>query len=73
MSIYDESARLLYLEIDYLNEIKNTERFREEFASRTPWVRTPEVFKDLSTPRVLVMEFVESLKLTDIKQVLLSR
>eukprot|EP00614_Pseudopedinella_elastica_P002160 CAMPEP_0172611906 /NCGR_PEP_ID=MMETSP1068-20121228/31538_1 /TAXON_ID=35684 /ORGANISM="Pseudopedinella elastica, Strain CCMP716" /LENGTH=804 /DNA_ID=CAMNT_0013415995 /DNA_START=13 /DNA_END=2427 /DNA_ORIENTATION=+ len=69
VSIYDESARLLYLEIDYLNEIKNTERFREEFASRTPWVRTPEVFKDLSTPRVLVMEFVESLKLTDIKQI----
>lgn len=68
VSIYDESARLLYLEIDYLNEAKNAERFARDFQA-TPWVRTPKVFTDVSTPRVLVMEFVESLKLTDLPQI----
>jgi predicted unusual protein kinase regulating ubiquinone biosynthesis (AarF/ABC1/UbiB family) len=32
-------------------------------------VRVPEFYRDLSTPRVLTMEFIESLKLTDIEQI----
>ena len=68
VSIYEESERLLYLEIDYLHEARNTERFSKDFQG-TDWVRVPEVYSDLSTPRVLVMEFVESLKLTDIEQI----
>mmetsp|Transcript_37656 Transcript_37656/g.102224 ORF Transcript_37656/g.102224 Transcript_37656/m.102224 type:complete len:512 (+) Transcript_37656:833-2368(+) len=68
VSIYDESARLLYLEIDYLNEARNTMRFAEDF-KKTPWVITPDVYFDLTTPRVLTMQFVETLKLTDIEQV----
>ncbi|KAL7445688.1 hypothetical protein ACHAXH_009087 [Discostella pseudostelligera] len=67
VSIYEESERLLYLEIDYLNEAANCERFARDF-SDVEWVRVPEVFREVSTPRVLVMEFLESLKLTDIEQ-----
>ena len=55
VSIYDESARLLYLEIDYLNEARNTMRFAEDF-KKTPWVITPDVYLDLTTPRVLTMQ-----------------
>ena len=55
VSIYDESARLLYLEIDYLNEARNTMRFAEDF-KKTPWVITPDVYFDLTTPRVLTMQ-----------------
>lgn len=68
VSIYDESARLLYLEIDYLNEARNLVRFKEDFKD-TPWVRTPDVYWELTTPRVMTMEFVPSLKLTDIEQI----
>ena len=68
VAIYDESARLLYEEIDYLNEAKNAERFREQFKG-TSWVRTPDVYYDLTTPRVMTMEFVETLKLTDIAKI----
>ena len=68
ISIYDESERLLYLEIDYLNEAANAERFSRDFAD-TPWVRVPQMYHDISTPRLLVMEFVESFKLTDTKRV----
>ena len=67
VSIYEESERLLYLEIDYLNEAANCERFARDF-SDVDWVRVPEVYRDVSTPRVLTMEFLDSIKLTDIKQ-----
>lgn len=63
VSIYEESERLLYLEIDYLNEADNAERFARDFAD-IEWVRVPRVYREVSTPRVLVMEFVESFKLT---------
>ena len=68
VSIYEESERLLYLEIDYLNEASNCERFARDF-SGIDWVRVPEVYRDVSTPRVLTMEFVESFKLTNIEKV----
>ena len=68
VSIYEESERLLYLEIDYLNEAANCERFARDF-SDVEWVRVPDVFKEVSTPRVLTMEFIESFKLTNIEKV----
>lgn len=68
VSIYDESERQLYREIDYLNEASNAERFARDFAD-IEWVRVPRVYREFTTPRVLVMEFVESLKLTDIKTI----
>ena len=68
MSIYEESERLLYLEIDYLNEASNCERFSRDF-SDVSWVRVPEVLREVSTPRVLTMEYVESFKLTDIDRI----
>lgn len=68
VSIYEESERLLYLEIDYLNEATNAERFAKDFAD-TEWVRVPDVLREVSTPRVLTMEFVESFKLTNLEKI----
>jgi len=68
VSIYEESERLLYLEIDYLNEASNCERFARDFAD-VDWVRVPDVYREVSTPRVLTMEFIESFKLTNIERV----
>lgn len=68
VAIYDESARLLYEEIDYLKEERNSQRFAQDF-NGTAWVRTPRVYSELSTPRLLTMEFVESFKLTDIAKI----
>jgi predicted unusual protein kinase regulating ubiquinone biosynthesis (AarF/ABC1/UbiB family) len=64
VSIYEESERLLYLEIDYLNEARNTERFAKDFKDYD-WVKIPKVFREVTTERVLTMEFAESFKLTD--------
>lgn len=42
VSIYDESAKLLYREIDYENEALNSMRFKEQFKD-IPWIKVPEV------------------------------
>jgi len=68
VSIYEESERLLYLEIDYLNEATNAERFARDFAD-VEWVRVPDIYREVSSPRVLCMEFIESFKLTDIERI----
>ena len=68
VSIYEESERLLYLEIDYLNEADNGERFAKDFRD-VSYVRVPRFYREVSTPRVLVMEFVESFKLTNIERI----
>ena len=59
---------MLYEEINYIKEADNAERFSGDFAG-TDWVRVPGVYREITTPRVLTMEFVESLKLTDIKRI----
>jgi predicted unusual protein kinase regulating ubiquinone biosynthesis (AarF/ABC1/UbiB family) len=43
VSIYEESAKLLYKEIDYKAEAINCIRFKENFAN-VPWVKVPEVY-----------------------------
>ena len=42
VSIYDESAKLLYKEIDYEAEAQNAIRFKNNFAN-IPWVKVPDV------------------------------
>jgi len=68
VSIYEESERLLYLEIDYLNEATNAERFAKDFKD-IDYVRVPNIFREVSTPRVLTMEFIESFKLTNLEKI----
>jgi predicted unusual protein kinase regulating ubiquinone biosynthesis (AarF/ABC1/UbiB family) len=63
VKIYEESDRLLYEKINYSNEAGNADRFRKDFQD-IPRVRVPTSYRNgLTTPRVLTMEFVESLKL----------
>ena len=68
VSIYEESAKLLYQEIDYQNEAKNAIRFREQFRS-IDWVKVPEVYEQFTTPRVITMEFVPSVKISDVDKI----
>ena len=56
------------MEIDYLNEADNTDRFTKDFEG-IDYVRIPKVYREVTTPRILTMEFVESFKLTDTERV----
>jgi predicted unusual protein kinase regulating ubiquinone biosynthesis (AarF/ABC1/UbiB family) len=59
-----EFSRILYEEIDYLAEGRNAETFAENFKGK-PGVRIPGVVWSLTTRRVLTLEDVYAIKITD--------
>lgn len=59
-----EFTRSLHNELDYTQEGRNADRIRKNFTGDDP-VYIPEIYWDLTTPKVLVMEFVEGTKLKD--------
>ncbi|MCJ7700338.1 MAG: AarF/UbiB family protein [Anaerolineales bacterium] len=59
-----EFAAVTYDEINYLAEGKNAEIFRENFKKR-PGVRVPQVVWPYTTRRVLTLENVQAIKITD--------
>lgn len=68
VSIYEESARLLYREIDYQAEALNAIRFKENFADQ-PWIKVPEVLLNMTTKTMITMEYVPGIKINDIKRI----
>ena len=65
MTYANDAARLLYEEIDYINEGKNAETFAESLVGTGANVVVPKVFNEVTTEKVLTMEFIESIKMTD--------
>ena len=59
-----EFQRLLLKELDFTRELRNLQRFASDFRGRTD-VRIPRAFAEYSTRRMLVMERIEGVKLTD--------
>lgn len=51
-------------ELSFLNEAVNLVRFQHNFAD-DPSVKVPELYRDLCTEKVMVMEYVEGIKVTD--------
>ncbi len=63
----EEFARAIRQEVDYTYEARNAERFRENFAGENEVV-SPEVFWPFTTRRVLVLEYVEGIKITALEE-----
>ncbi|KAL4581448.1 hypothetical protein LXL04_017663 [Taraxacum kok-saghyz] len=68
VGIYDECAKILYQEIDYINEAKNAERFRRDFRN-IKWVRVPQVFWDYTAVKVLTLEYVPGIKINNLEAI----
>jgi len=62
-SIVEEFGKLIYEEIDYLAEAKNAIRFKELYG-KTPQVVVPDVYLEYSTRRLIVMEWIDGVRLT---------
>jgi predicted unusual protein kinase regulating ubiquinone biosynthesis (AarF/ABC1/UbiB family) len=63
-ALLEEFSRILYEEIDYLAEGKNAETFAANF-NANPTVRVPKVYWTHTTVRVLTLENVLAIKITD--------
>jgi len=62
----NEFDRVVHEEMDYLREAANSEEFRNNFRE---WkgIYVPRVFKELSSSRILIMEFISGIKVTDLE------
>ncbi|XP_075226609.1 aarF domain containing kinase 1 isoform X2 [Lycorma delicatula] len=63
--LVDETKKNIPLELNFLKEAENTEKVREMFKSFS-WLKIPELYMDLTTKRVLTMEFLEGGQVNDI-------
>jgi len=66
VDILGEWKPLITGELDYLEEAINMEQFYDQFIG-TDWIRVPKVYRDISTKRVLVMEYEPGVKITDME------
>jgi len=62
--ISEEMNKMIPLELDFIHEGKSSEQIAENFAGVEDIV-VPEVYWEYTTRRVLVMRFVEGVKITD--------
>lgn len=61
----EEFSRVMRQEIYYVHEAQNADRFYKNFAGSTT-VRIPKVYWKYTTKRVLTLEFLEGIKISDI-------
>ncbi len=64
--IADDFSFTLRNELDYQREGRNADRLRESFAGQEHLLYIPKVYWELSTQRVLVMERIQGIKISDI-------
>src|SRR5437588_7226354 len=68
-TIIDEFSRVIAEEMDFLHEADNVERFGDLFRS-SEFVIIPRVYREVTTMRVLVMQFFEGFRVTEVDEIL---
>jgi ubiquinone biosynthesis protein len=68
-TIIDEFSRVIAEEMDFHHEADNVERFGELFRD-SDFVIIPRVYRDVTTTRVLVMQFFEGFRVTEVDEIL---
>jgi len=64
IGVYDECCRILWEEIDYLHEGRNADTFRRNFRAYD-WVKVPRIYWRYTSPRVLTLEYVPGIKISN--------
>jgi aarF domain-containing kinase len=67
LGIFEECKNVLLREIDYMQEGRSADRFRENFRD-IPWVRVPRVYWEYTTQRVLVQQYLPGVKISDVSR-----
>jgi len=66
--IYSEFSRIFLEELNYLQEGKNAEIFARNFADN-PKIKIPLVYWPFTTSKVLTLEYLEGIKITDFDEI----
>lgn len=67
-TVIQEFHRVILEEIDFELEAHNVKVFQRNFA-REPFVRIPKVYEAVSTKRVIVLEFLEGVKINQVEAI----
>ena len=68
VAIFDETARVLYDEVDYQNEASNAQEFAAQFAE-TEWIKVPKIYPQYTKTRTLCMEYAPATKINDVEAI----
>ncbi|MFZ4803449.1 MAG: ABC1 kinase family protein [Synechococcus lacustris] len=68
VALIDELGKRVFEEMDYFNEASNAERFAE-LHRPNPRIAVPAIYRELTSRRVLTMEWIEGVKLTRLEAV----
>ena len=68
VGLVDELGTRVFEEMDYIHEAENAERFAS-LHRHNQRIKVPEIYRDLTNRRVLTMEWIEGIKLTQVKEV----
>jgi ubiquinone biosynthesis protein len=68
-TIIEEFSRVIAEEMDFHHEADNVERFGELFRN-SDFVIIPRVYREVTTTRVLVMQFFEGFRVTEVDEIL---
>ncbi|KMQ51693.1 ubiquinone biosynthesis protein UbiB [Chitinispirillum alkaliphilum] len=63
----DEFANAIRKELDFVTEALHFEHFRKNFIKDNS-VHVPKVYRELNTPKILVTEFIDGVKITNVKE-----
>jgi predicted unusual protein kinase regulating ubiquinone biosynthesis (AarF/ABC1/UbiB family) len=66
--IYSEFSRIIYEELNYLQEGKNAETFARNF-EKNPKIKIPMVYWPFTTSKVLALEYIEGIKISDFDEI----
>ncbi|CAK9809304.1 AarF domain-containing kinase 1 [Anthophora plagiata] len=66
--LVDETKKNIPRELNFTQEGKNAEKVRNIF-SHYQWLKIPKIYWEISTPRVLTMEYVEGGQVDDLKYI----
>ena len=64
VGVVEEFSATLLKELDFTHEANDAERFGQQFEGNDA-VHVPRIYRDLTTPRVLTMEFISGLSIRD--------
>jgi predicted unusual protein kinase regulating ubiquinone biosynthesis (AarF/ABC1/UbiB family) len=69
-TVFKQYYTLLYEEIDFKREVNNMDAFYKMFDNEEnrSWIKIPKNFKDLSTDDIIVMEYLPSIKITNLER-----